>query len=120
MLTYLLGDVLRIFSGDMTAGEIQGVPATQGMWLGIAAIMLVPILMLVLTLILPHPAIRWVNIIGAVLVIIWRYVKVEEIPFDCAQACFAGAQNDIIPCSRDCTYSSPMLIFGSITLLSIS
>ena len=31
MLTYLLGDVLRIFSGDMKAGELQGVPATQAM-----------------------------------------------------------------------------------------
>jgi hypothetical protein len=58
MLTYVLGDVLRIFSGDFTTGEIQGAQATQTMWLAIAAIMLVPILMLVLTLILPYPAIR--------------------------------------------------------------
>lgn len=29
MLTYLLGDVLRIFSGDFQAGEISGMQATQ-------------------------------------------------------------------------------------------
>ena len=29
MLTYLLGDVLRIFAGDFTPGQIDGEPATQ-------------------------------------------------------------------------------------------
>jgi len=29
MLTYLLGDVLRIFSGDFEAGEIGGMQITQ-------------------------------------------------------------------------------------------
>jgi len=42
MLTYLLGDVLRIFAGDVKLGEIEGVQATQGMWLLIAVIMLIP------------------------------------------------------------------------------
>jgi len=75
MLTYLWGDVLRIFAGDVEPGKLQGgVQATQGMWLGIAAIMLVPILMVVLTLIIPYPAIRWVNIIAAILVILFNLV----------------------------------------------
>ncbi len=34
MLTYLLGDVLRIFSGDFKPGEIMGQRLSQGMWLG--------------------------------------------------------------------------------------
>ena len=38
----------------------------------IAAIMLVPILMVVLTLALPYPAVRWVNIIAAILVVIFN------------------------------------------------
>ena len=38
MLTYLLGDVIRIFSGDVTLGELQGTKFTQGMGLGIAAL----------------------------------------------------------------------------------
>ena len=75
MLTYLWGDVLRIFAGDVEPGKLQGgVQATQGMWLGIAAIMLVPILMVVLTLIIPYPAIRWVNIIAAIIVILFNLV----------------------------------------------
>ena len=43
MLTYLLGDVLRIYSGDYKARELAGVRATQEMWLGIAALMVVSI-----------------------------------------------------------------------------
>jgi hypothetical protein len=31
-LTYLLGDVLRIFAGDFKAGEMMGVQATQAMF----------------------------------------------------------------------------------------
>ena len=65
MLTYLLGDVLRIYSGDIAAGKMGNVQFTQGMWLGIAVLMLIPILMVVLSLILPQPVNRWVNIIAA-------------------------------------------------------
>jgi hypothetical protein len=67
MLTYLLGDVMRIFAGDFTAGEAEGVKLTQGMWLGMAILMLIPIVMVFLSLMLPYPAIRWVNIIAAIL-----------------------------------------------------
>jgi len=66
MLTYLLGDVLRIYAGDFTAGEIMGKKVTQGMWLGIAILMLLPIVMLFLSLTLTHPMVRWVNIIVAI------------------------------------------------------
>ena len=69
MLTYLWGDVLRIVAGDQTPGELKGVQATQGMWLGIAVIMLVPSVMLVLTLTLKYPAIRWANIVVAIVVV---------------------------------------------------
>ena len=72
MLTYLWGDVLRIMAGDVKLGEINGMVPTQGMWLGIAALMLVPIIMLVLTLTLPIPAIRWVNIIAAIGVVVFN------------------------------------------------
>ena len=48
--------------------------------------MLVPILMLVLNLILPYPAIRWVNIVGAVLVII----------FNIAGLPYAGAYDNLL------------------------
>jgi hypothetical protein len=73
MLTYLLGDVLRIFAGDFKSGELAGgFKGTQGTWLLIAAIMLVPIIMVVLSLILKYPAIRWVSIIVAILVVVFN------------------------------------------------
>lgn len=74
MLTYLLGDVLRIFAGDVKPGEILGVVPTQGMWLGIAALMLIPIVMVVLTLTLKYPAIRWANIVVAIFFVVFNLV----------------------------------------------
>jgi hypothetical protein len=75
MLTYLWGDVLRIMAGDVEPGKLTGgAEATQAMWLLIAAIMLVPIVMVVLTLTLPYPAIRWVNIVAAIVVVLFNLV----------------------------------------------
>ena len=65
MLTYLWGDVLRIFARDVVLGEIDGAKFTQGMALGIAVLMVIPILMVVLSLVLPHKINRWANIIVA-------------------------------------------------------
>jgi hypothetical protein len=73
MLTYLWGDVLRIMAGDVEPGKLMaGMEATQGMLLLIAVIMLVPIIMVVLTLTIPYPAIRWVNIVVAILVVVFN------------------------------------------------
>lgn len=80
MLIYLLGDVLRIFSGDFKAGEISGQPATQGMYLGIAALMVIPAVMVFLTLILPQPANRWANIILAAFFFIFNIVGLPTYP----------------------------------------
>ena len=66
MLTYLLGDVLRIFSGDFKPGEIEGMQGTQGLYLGLAAFMLIPVVMVFLSLTLPSKASRWANIVLAV------------------------------------------------------
>ncbi|MFC1487690.1 DUF6326 family protein [Thermoproteota archaeon] len=65
MLTYLLGDVLRIFAGDFKAGEIDGKKMTQKMSVVAATLMLIPIVMLFLSLTLAYPIVRWVNIIVA-------------------------------------------------------
>jgi hypothetical protein len=66
MLTYLLGDVLRIFSGDFKAGEIGGMQISQTMYLGMAILMVIPILMVFLSLTLNNPVNRWANIIVAI------------------------------------------------------
>ena len=76
MLTYLLGDVLRVFAGDFESGKLAGgMQASQGMWMLIAVIMLIPIVMVVLTLTLKFPAIRWANIIVAILVGVFSLVS---------------------------------------------
>ncbi|HUH08767.1 MAG TPA: hypothetical protein VML96_13285 [Egibacteraceae bacterium] len=62
MLTYLLGDVLRIFAGDFTPGVMAGKEARPWMWVAAAAVMLVPIAMVVGSLTLPYPAIRWASV----------------------------------------------------------
>lgn len=79
MLTYLLGDVLRIFAGDFVAGEIDGEKASQAMWMIAALVMLIPIVMSVLSLTAPYPAIRWVSIIAAVLLVLFN---LAGLPYD--------------------------------------
>jgi hypothetical protein len=65
MMTYLLGDVLRIFSGDFP-NAVSTEKFTQPMWLGIAVLMVIPIIMVVVSLIVDYPANRWANIIIAI------------------------------------------------------
>jgi Family of unknown function (DUF6326) len=74
MLTYLLGDVLRIFSGDFKAGEIGGKQVTQGMYLGLAALMVLPAVMVYLSLALNRPVGRWANIILAAFFFLFNLV----------------------------------------------
>jgi len=80
MLTYLLGDVLRIFAGDFKAGEIGGMKVTQVMWIGIAMLMLIPIVMVVLSLTLPYPAIRWVSIVAAIFLFAFNLLGLPTYP----------------------------------------
>ncbi len=66
MLTYLLGDVIRIFSGNFTVGEIDGKPVSQWMYFIMAGIMVIPIIMVVLSILLPvGPLSCWLNLIIA-------------------------------------------------------
>ena len=59
MFTYLLGDVLRIFAGDFTPGEMDGRPATPWMWIAAA-------------LTLPFPAIRWVALVASAFLVLFN------------------------------------------------
>jgi hypothetical protein len=80
MLTYLLGDVMRIFAGDFKPGEIMGMQPSQGLWLGIAAFMLIPIVLVVLTLTLRYPAIRWVSIVAAAILFVFNLAGLPTYP----------------------------------------
>jgi hypothetical protein len=80
MLTYLLGDVLRIFSGDFIAGEVGGMQGNQLIWMAAAVMMLIPIVMVLLSLTLKYPVIRWVTISAAILLFGFNLVGLPTYP----------------------------------------
>jgi Family of unknown function (DUF6326) len=80
MLTYLLGDVLRIYAGDFKAGEIGGKQITQVMWLGIALVMVIPVVMVFLSLTLQYPVNRWANIIVAIFFFVFNLIGLPIYP----------------------------------------
>ena len=80
MLTYLLGDVLRIFSGDFKPGEIEGMQGTQALYLGLAAFMLIPVGMVFLSLTLPYKVDRWANIIVPIVFFLFNLVGLPTYP----------------------------------------
>ena len=80
MLTYLLGDVLRIFAGDFQAGEVSGMQGTQVIWLAATILMLIPIVMVVLSVTLVYPVIRWVTIGAAVILFLLNLVGLPTYP----------------------------------------
>lgn len=81
MLTYLLGDVLRIFSGDFEAAKVAGrMELNQGFLLGMAALFVIPIAMIFLSLTLNQPVNRWANIIVAVVFFLVNLVGLPTYP----------------------------------------
>lgn len=77
MLIYLLGDVLRLYSGDAKPGEIAGQVVGKNMYLIMAVLMLIPILMVLFSLFLNYPANRWSNIIVAAFFIVFNLVSLS-------------------------------------------
>jgi len=81
MLTYLLGDVLRIFSGDFEAAKAGGMmDVSPGFYLGMAVLFVLPIVMVFLSLTLPYPVNRWTNIILAILLFAVNLVGLPTYP----------------------------------------
>jgi len=80
MLTYLLGDVLRIFAGDFTPGEMEGAPVGGNMFLIAGIMMLIPILMVLLAILLPHQPNRWINIVVAAVFFLFNAVGLPGYP----------------------------------------
>jgi len=79
MLIYLLGDVLRIYSGDMQKA-LAAADFPQYVWMVAAVLMLLPILMVFFTLILSQPANRWVNLIMAIFFILFNLIGLPTYP----------------------------------------
>ena len=80
MLTYLLEDELRIFGEDFSPGKIDDMEVSQAMFVGLAALMLIPIVMVLLSLILGHPAICWVGIGAAAFLFLFNAVGLPTYP----------------------------------------
>ncbi|HUV26274.1 MAG TPA: DUF6326 family protein [Anaerolineales bacterium] len=80
MLTYLLGDVMRIFSGDFVPGEMVGAQTSQGLYLGMAILFVIPIIMVFLNLILNYKANRWANMIFALVFFIINLIGLPGYP----------------------------------------
>ncbi len=80
MFLNLYGDVLMIFSGDAEKMFAKQAQFTQVMWLGIAILMATPVVMIVLTLTLGNPVIRWANIIVALLWIVFNLSSLNTYP----------------------------------------
>lgn len=80
MFTYLLGDVLRIFSGDFVPGEIQGKKVSQQVWLGISVMMLMPILMIFATLTLEYSVNRVASIVVAAFFFVFNLFGLPTYP----------------------------------------
>ncbi len=79
MMIYFLGDILRIISGDV-ARSMAGQNLNQWMYLVMAALMLIPILMIFASLVLPQSASRWTNIIVAGFFILFNLVGLPTYP----------------------------------------
>ena len=79
-LIYLYGDVLRIIYNGEKASALAGMNLNQFVWLGIAVLMLTPILMVFLTLVLPQPVSRWANIIVAAFFFLFNLVNLPTYP----------------------------------------
>jgi hypothetical protein len=80
MLTYLLGDVLRIFAGDFRAGEIGGVPGSPAIWLIAATIMLIPIVMIVVSVTVDGQVVRWAHIVLSIGLLAFNLVGLPTYP----------------------------------------
>ena len=80
MLIYLLGDVMRIFSGDFKEGQMGGMQVSQNMFLGMAILFVIPIVMVFLSLTLPHQVNRWANIIVAIIFFVVNLVGLPTYP----------------------------------------
>lgn len=78
MLVYLLGDVIRIFAGDAKPGEIMGKKMPKLAYLGIAALMVIPILMVLASIFLPVEFNRPLNIFMAGFFIVFNLLGFKD------------------------------------------
>lgn len=83
-LLYQHGDTLRLYSGDFKPGDEEdptgGIMSQGTMWMVAAITMTIPIVMIILSLILPYNANRWANIIVAIFYFLYTLSGVFRYP----------------------------------------
>ncbi len=74
MFVFQQGDMLRIYSGDYKAGDLVFGKAMspEMVWLVSAITMTIPVVMIILSLTLKYPAIRWVSIVVSIIVVVFN------------------------------------------------
>ena len=72
MFIYHLGDIFRVYAGDITPGKIDGKPLTQTMLMIMTLFMLIPILMILFSVLIPYPLIKWITIGAAAFLILFN------------------------------------------------
>ena len=79
---YQQGDVQRLYSGDFKPGEVDlgGVMSPQTLWMISAITMTIPVVMIILSLTLPHNPNRWTNIILAAFFFLYTIIGVGKYP----------------------------------------
>jgi len=82
MFLYQQGDVQRLYSGDFIPGEVElgEMMSPEMLWLVSAITMTIPVVMIILSLTLPHNANRWANIIVAILFFVYTLNGVRMYP----------------------------------------
>lgn len=81
MLTYLLGDVIRIFSGDYEKMDPSfSKKMGQKGWLGISILMVIPILMIVLSMFLSDSVNRIANIVAGIFFFMFNIIGLPTYP----------------------------------------
>jgi hypothetical protein len=79
---YQQGDTQRIYSGDFKPGELDlgGMMSPGTLWMISALTMTIPIIMIILSLILPQNANRWANIIIAIFFFGYSLLGISRYP----------------------------------------
>jgi hypothetical protein len=79
---YQQGDVQRLYSGDFKPGETElgEMMSPRMLWMISAITMTIPVVMIILSLTLPHNANRWANIIVAILFFAYNLIGLPRYP----------------------------------------
>jgi hypothetical protein len=79
---YQQGDMQRIYSGDFKPGEVElgGAMSPETLWMISAITMTIPVVMIILSLTLPHNVNRWANIIVAAFFFLYTIISVGQYP----------------------------------------